>query len=115
MLAQAVDDPAGVFSGQPSENVRQLRIPGDLIIGGVFPVHAKGGGGTSPCGEIFETRGVHRVEAFLYALDMINAQTEFLRGYKLVSQLYSIWRIVLNLNNWMKYNLCINLSKSLFA
>ncbi|CAK5078901.1 unnamed protein product [Meloidogyne enterolobii] len=83
MLALAVDDSSGVFSGQPIENVRQLRIPGDLIIGGVFPVHAKGSGGISPCGEIFETRGVHRVEAFLYALDMINAQTEFLRGYKL--------------------------------
>lgn len=37
-------------------NVRQLRIPGDLIIGGVFPVHAKGNSGGSPCGEIFETR-----------------------------------------------------------
>uniref|UniRef100_A0A915LBZ6 Receptor ligand binding region domain-containing protein n=1 Tax=Meloidogyne javanica TaxID=6303 RepID=A0A915LBZ6_MELJA len=83
MLALAVEDSSGVFSGQPIENVRQLRIPGDLIIGGVFPVHAKGSGGISPCGEIFETRGVHRVEAFLYALDMINAQTEFLRGYKL--------------------------------
>uniref|UniRef100_A0A914H5N1 G-protein coupled receptors family 3 profile domain-containing protein n=1 Tax=Globodera rostochiensis TaxID=31243 RepID=A0A914H5N1_GLORO len=82
MLAKAVDDAGGVYGGQPAENMRQLRIPGDLIIGGVFPVHAKGGG-TSPCGEIFETRGVHRVEAFLYALDMINAQTEFLRGYKL--------------------------------
>ncbi|KAF7638281.1 G_PROTEIN_RECEP_F3_4 domain-containing protein [Meloidogyne graminicola] len=70
LLAQAVDDPGGVFSGQPIENIRQLRIPGDLIIGGVFPVHAKGSGGISPCGEIFETRGVHRVEAFLYALDM---------------------------------------------
>ena len=86
MLAQAVDDPAGVFSGQPAENVRQLRIPGDLIIGGVFPVHAKGGG-SSPCGEIFETRGVHRVEAFLYALDMINQQSDFLRGYKLVASI----------------------------
>lgn len=75
-------------------NVRQLRISGDLIIGGVFPVHAKGNSG-SPCGEIFETRffkllqififrGVHRVEAMLYALDMINSQTDFLRGYKLV-------------------------------
>ncbi|KAL3078915.1 hypothetical protein niasHS_014697 [Heterodera schachtii] len=82
MLAKAVDGAGGVFGGQPTENMRQLRIPGDLIIGGVFPVHAKGGG-TSPCGEIFETRGVHRVEAFLYALDMINAQTDFLRGYKL--------------------------------
>ncbi|KAI1732138.1 receptor family ligand binding region domain-containing protein [Ditylenchus destructor] len=79
ILSQALEE-ANVFG--PS-HVRQLRIPGDLIIGGVFPVHAKGSSGGSPCGEIFETRGVHRVEAMLYALDMINQQTDFLRGYKL--------------------------------
>lgn len=39
-----------------SSNVRQLLIPGDLIIGGVFPVHSKGNFGNKPCGEIFETR-----------------------------------------------------------
>ncbi|VDK28151.1 unnamed protein product [Gongylonema pulchrum] len=66
-----------------SANVRQIRIPGDVIIGGVFPVHAKGDSPDQPCGVIAETRGVHRVEAMLYALDVINSQREFLRGYKL--------------------------------
>lgn len=61
MLAQAVEESGGVFSGQPGENMRQLRIPGDLIIGGVFPVHAKGGG-SSPCGEIFETRSDKQID-----------------------------------------------------
>ncbi|KAI6177304.1 G-PROTEIN-RECEP-F3-4 domain-containing protein [Aphelenchoides bicaudatus] len=66
------------------DEIRQLRIPGDLIIGGVFPVHAKGSlKSGQPCGEISETRGVHRVEAMLYALDRINEQSDFLRGYKL--------------------------------
>uniref|UniRef100_A0A7I4NN29 G_PROTEIN_RECEP_F3_4 domain-containing protein n=1 Tax=Brugia malayi TaxID=6279 RepID=A0A7I4NN29_BRUMA len=67
---------------QPT-NMRQIRIPGDVIIGGVFPVHAKSGSPDQPCGIIAETRGVHRVEAMLYALDVINSQREFLHGYKL--------------------------------
>uniref|UniRef100_A0A0R3RTD3 G_PROTEIN_RECEP_F3_4 domain-containing protein n=1 Tax=Elaeophora elaphi TaxID=1147741 RepID=A0A0R3RTD3_9BILA len=67
---------------QPT-NVRQIRIPGDVIIGGVFPVHAKSDSPDQPCGVIAETRGVHRVEAMLYALDVINSQREFLSGYKL--------------------------------
>ncbi|KAM3725965.1 putative metabotropic glutamate receptor [Dirofilaria immitis] len=66
-----------------STNVRQIKIPGDVIIGGVFPVHAKSDSPDQPCGVIAETRGVHRVEAMLYALDVINSQREFLRGYKL--------------------------------
>ncbi|VDN05716.1 unnamed protein product [Thelazia callipaeda] len=64
-------------------NVRQIKIPGDVIIGGVFPVHAKSESADDPCGIIAETRGVHRVEAMLYALDVINSQWEFLHGYKL--------------------------------
>ncbi|CAG9539662.1 unnamed protein product [Cercopithifilaria johnstoni] len=67
---------------QPA-TVRQIRVPGDIIIGGVFPVHAKSDSPDQPCGDIAETRGVHRVEAMLYALDVINSQREFLHGYKL--------------------------------
>ncbi|KHJ99788.1 hypothetical protein OESDEN_00189 [Oesophagostomum dentatum] len=55
------------------------------MLGGVFPVHTKSQNPDEPCGEIAETRGVHRVEAMLYALDQINAQKDFLRGYKLVT------------------------------
>uniref|UniRef100_A0A1I7ZAK5 ANF_receptor domain-containing protein n=1 Tax=Steinernema glaseri TaxID=37863 RepID=A0A1I7ZAK5_9BILA len=86
------DSPDGHPCGEIAEtsylsshgHVRNIRIPGDLIIGGVFPVHAKDDSPDGhPCGEIAETRGVHRVEAMLYALDIINAQKDFLRGYKL--------------------------------
>uniref|UniRef100_A0AC35U3M6 Poly(A)-specific ribonuclease n=1 Tax=Rhabditophanes sp. KR3021 TaxID=114890 RepID=A0AC35U3M6_9BILA len=63
--------------------IRQIRIDGDLILGGVFPVHEKSKTTDNPCGELWETRGVHRVEAMLYAMDMINAKNDFLRGYKL--------------------------------
>ncbi|PAV85307.1 hypothetical protein WR25_13098 isoform B [Diploscapter pachys] len=67
----------------PQEKVHQIRIPGDILLGGVFPVHTKASHGEDPCGEIAETRGVHRVEAMLYAIDKINEQKDFLRGYKL--------------------------------
>ncbi|PAV80478.1 hypothetical protein WR25_20701 [Diploscapter pachys] len=63
--------------------VHQIRIPGDILLGGVFPVHTKISNDEDPCGEIAETRGVHRVEAMLYALDKINEQKDFLNGYKL--------------------------------
>uniref|UniRef100_A0A915PFX1 G-protein coupled receptors family 3 profile domain-containing protein n=1 Tax=Setaria digitata TaxID=48799 RepID=A0A915PFX1_9BILA len=66
-----------------STSMRQIKVPGDVIIGGVFPVHAKSDSPDHPCGAIAETRGVHRVEAMLYALDVINSQREFLHGYKL--------------------------------
>ncbi|WKY15016.1 hypothetical protein Q1695_000493 [Nippostrongylus brasiliensis] len=62
---------------------RQIRVAGDVILGGVFPVHTKSNNPDEPCGEIAETRGVHRVEAMLYAIDQINAQKDFLQGYKL--------------------------------
>ncbi|EFP04998.1 CRE-MGL-1 protein [Caenorhabditis remanei] len=74
---------AETISLAPPAKVRQIRIPGDILIGGVFPVHSKSLNGDEPCGEIAETRGVHRVEAMLYALDQINSQNDFLRGYKL--------------------------------
>jgi hypothetical protein len=47
-------------SGSYAGKVRQIRIPGDVIIGGVFPVHQKARAGArgdgEPCGEITETR-----------------------------------------------------------
>ncbi|KAI6218429.1 G-PROTEIN-RECEP-F3-4 domain-containing protein [Aphelenchoides besseyi] len=80
IMAQGIKIEKPVSTGDDS--IRQIRIPGDLILGGVFPVHAKGTLESS-CGEISETRGVHRVEAMLYAMDTINEKSDFLRGYKL--------------------------------
>lgn len=36
-----------------ADNVRQIQIDGDLIFGGLFPVHAKGTD-IEPCGDIME-------------------------------------------------------------
>lgn len=53
-------------------------IPGDIILGGLFPVHEKGD--TSPCGPKVYNRGVQRLEAMLYAIDRVNNDTNILPG-----------------------------------
>ncbi len=54
-----------------------IKIPGDITLGGLFPVHARGHAGI-PCGEIKKEKGIHRLEAMLYALDQINSDPELL-------------------------------------
>lgn len=54
-----------------------IKIPGDITLGGLFPVHARGPHGL-PCGEIKKEKGIHRMEAMLYALDQINSNPELL-------------------------------------
>ncbi|XP_041129743.1 metabotropic glutamate receptor 8-like isoform X2 [Polyodon spathula] len=72
----------GAWSGQASL-VRQgtqrhsIKIEGDITLGGLFPVHARGAAG-APCGEVKKEKGIHRLEAMLYALDQINSDPELL-------------------------------------
>ncbi|EQB78418.1 metabotropic glutamate receptor 8-like protein [Camelus ferus] len=54
-----------------------IRIEGDVTLGGLFPVHAKGPSGV-PCGDIKRENGIHRLEAMLYALDQINSDPNLL-------------------------------------
>uniref|UniRef100_W5N799 Glutamate metabotropic receptor 7 n=1 Tax=Lepisosteus oculatus TaxID=7918 RepID=W5N799_LEPOC len=54
-----------------------IRIEGDLTLGGLFPVHARGTPGM-PCGDIKKENGIHRLEAMMYALDQINSDDELL-------------------------------------
>lgn len=61
---------------------REIIMDGDLVIGGLFPVHEKGEG-TQDCGKINEQRGIQRLEAMLLALDEINQDTRILPGLKL--------------------------------
>lgn len=55
-------------------------IPGDIVLGGLFPVHEKGGG--TACGPNIYHRGVQRLEAMLFAVDEINRK-EILPGITL--------------------------------
>lgn len=62
-----------------------LRIPGDVVFGGLFPMHehlvptpGSGGSAEFPCGAIKEEKGIQRLEAMLYALDLINEDPNIL-------------------------------------
>ncbi|XP_017785963.1 PREDICTED: metabotropic glutamate receptor 8-like isoform X2 [Nicrophorus vespilloides] len=56
-----------------------LRINGDIILGGIFPMHEQVSGKPhSPCGAVKEEKGVQRLEAMLYAIDEINKSPDLL-------------------------------------
>lgn len=52
-------------------HLNSIRIDGDISLGGLFPVHARGHDGKA-CGELKKEKGIHRLEAMLFALDRIN-------------------------------------------
>lgn len=65
-------------SQQPlQEYAHSIRLDGDIILGGLFPVHARGERGV-PCGELKKEKGIHRLEAMLFAIDLINKDAELL-------------------------------------
>ncbi|XP_072308409.1 metabotropic glutamate receptor 4-like [Eucyclogobius newberryi] len=57
--------------GPAHTHLNSIRIDGDISLGGLFPVHARGHDG-KPCGELKKEKGIHRLEAMLFALDRIN-------------------------------------------
>lgn len=64
----------------------EIKLDGDIMVGGLFPVHSEregGGDGTERCGDLQPDKGVQRLEAMLYAIDLINADPTLLRGAKL--------------------------------
>lgn len=60
---------------------------GDVMLGGLFPVHQKGEGDI-PCGIINADRGIQRVEAMLFTLDRINADNSILQDIKLGTTIF---------------------------
>ncbi|EHA97538.1 Metabotropic glutamate receptor 7 [Heterocephalus glaber] len=68
---------AAAARGQEMYAPHSIRIEGDVTLGGLFPVHAKGPTGV-PCGDIKRENGIHRLEAMLYALDQINSDPNLL-------------------------------------
>lgn len=75
--------PSGSVSGRSqSQDSVSVSLPGDIILGGLFPVHEKGEGAL-PCGPKVYNRGVQRLEAMLYAIDRVNNDTNLLPGITL--------------------------------
>ena len=59
-----------LVSGLPSQ---YLTYPGDLMLGGLFPIHKRGEAGEAgPCGAIQDEDGIQPLEALLFTLDEIN-------------------------------------------
>ncbi|XP_057330958.1 metabotropic glutamate receptor isoform X1 [Microplitis mediator] len=67
------------WSRQPTER-EAILIPGDIVLGGLFPVHEKG---DFTCGPKIYNRGVQRLEAMLFAVDQINKDDKILPGISL--------------------------------
>ena len=83
------DAPMSQSSPPPGQHHQLIRIPGDVVFGGLFPMHehlvppsssGKGAHGAIefPCGAIKEEKGIQRLEAMLYAIDQINADPAIL-------------------------------------
>ncbi|XP_003440625.1 metabotropic glutamate receptor 3 [Oreochromis niloticus] len=72
----------GVLLSDPPQSRREIRIEGDLVLGGLFPVHEKGAG-MEECGRVNEDRGIQRLEAMLFAIDRINTDKALLPGVSL--------------------------------
>ncbi|XP_055030088.1 metabotropic glutamate receptor 3 [Misgurnus anguillicaudatus] len=73
---------AGVLLSSGDSPRREIKIDGDLVLGGLFPIHEKGQG-MDECGRINEDRGIQRLEAMLFAIDQINQDVGLLPGVAL--------------------------------
>ena len=57
----------------------KVDVNGDVIFGGLFPMHEKGTQGRN-CGEIKKEKGIQRLEAMMFAIDLINNDPNILPG-----------------------------------
>ena len=65
-----------------------VEIPGDIILGGLFPIHKKSETRETECGVFSETPGYHFMEAMLYAIDKVNADPKILPNITLGARVY---------------------------
>lgn len=59
-----------------------INLPGEIILGGLFPIHEKGDDRT-PCGLHVYHRGIQRLEAMMFAIDLINKNPNILANVTL--------------------------------
>ncbi|XP_044256877.1 metabotropic glutamate receptor [Tribolium madens] len=63
-------------AGSASIDLGPVSVPGDIILGGLFPVHKKGE--RTACSQQIYHRGVQRLEAMMFAIDRINSNPRIL-------------------------------------
>ncbi|XP_053971463.1 metabotropic glutamate receptor 6-like isoform X2 [Hylaeus volcanicus] len=62
--------------------VAYANVTGDIVLGGLFPIHRRGNGGES-CGEIQIEDGIQPLEAMLYTIERVNDDRRILPGIRL--------------------------------
>ncbi|CAB3409053.1 unnamed protein product [Caenorhabditis bovis] len=67
--------------------VKQVTVPGQIVLGGLFPIHEAGRNGTHQCGKIKADQGVQRMVAMLFALENINRERQLLPQASLGAQI----------------------------
>ena len=75
-LACFMDSPSTNLTNK--ETLSAAIIKGDIVIGGLFPVHKKSKSALDSCGSIQADRGVQRLEAMLFTIDHINSNKHVL-------------------------------------
>ncbi|KAJ7375247.1 hypothetical protein OS493_001992 [Desmophyllum pertusum] len=72
--------------------IQQLKMDGDIILGGLFPVHRKSKVTENACGEIDPQPGFQYLVAMLFALQQINNSTRLLPNITLGAEIYDTCR-----------------------
>lgn len=66
----------------------QLELPGEAVLGGLFPVHGPMNKDATDCLALRKGRGVHRVMAMIFAIESINNSTSLLPSVKLGARIF---------------------------
>ena len=74
------------------EHQNSLHIDGDIILGGLFPVHRRSGTTENACGEIDRHPGYQYLASMLFALEEINKDHSLLPGVTLGAKIYDTCR-----------------------
>lgn len=74
----------GAYQYESDTNKKLMRTRGDIVLGGIFPMHEQiNTNNEYPCGEIKKEKGIQRLEAMLYAIDLINEDPNILSNVTL--------------------------------
>ena len=74
------------------DNQISLHIDGDIILGGLFPVHRRSDTTENACGKIDPSPGYQYLASMLFALEEINNDPAILPGIKLGAKIYDTCR-----------------------
>ena len=76
----------------PAHHIKELHIDGDILVGGLIPVHRRGKNAENQCDEIDPQPGYQYLTAMLFALKEINNSTTILPNITLGAKIYDTCR-----------------------